>query len=391
MQPQFSRRVNDVMESYIMQLVEVANRPGMISFATGLPDNNLFDADELIKATNEALSKDRAAGTLQYGLAEGLPELREKIAARCQKELGFKATAEDVFMTNGSQECFDHMGKMFLNPGDKMVVENPGYLGALQSYSVYAPEFIGVDMVDGNPDSQELEDAMSQKPKLFYSIPNFQNPSGMSYTNDSRKLVAELAESSDCVVIEDDAYGELGYSGRPGISIKSRATDNTVLTGSFSKIISPGMRVGWMVVPEWMRKQTLTSIEAGSLLPGQFSQSIINRFLENVDYDQYLDKLRAEYNRKKNIFIDLMEDELPEYMRWNNPEGGMFVWLRSPDGTDAKKIFENALENNLVVMPGKPFHIRGGNNTIRLNFATPDEESMKNGMKILGKVCRDIF
>jgi 2-aminoadipate transaminase len=389
MRPGFSRRADDVMQSYIMQLVAVANRPGMISFATGLPDNRLFDLEGLKRAADDVLSGGHSADALQYGLTDGLPSLREKIAARCKRELGVDATADDVFITNGSQECFDHLGKLFLDVGDRMIVENPGYLGALQSFSVYAPEFVGVDMDETGPDASQFEAAMATKPKMFYSIPCFQNPSGMSYSEDARKMVAESIAGSGCLLIEDDAYGELGYSGRPGRSMKSIAPEDTVLTGSFSKVISPGMRVGWMVVPEWMRDAVRTSVEAGALLPGQFCQSIIDRFLDTVDYDAYLDGLRAEYRRKKDVFLDLMEDELPDTMRWNDPAGGMFVWLRSPDGTDATRVYEEALRRNLVVMPGKPFHRRGGDNTIRLNFATPDDEAMKTGMAILGKACRE--
>lgn len=173
--------------------------------------------------------------------------------------------------------------------------------------------------------------------------------------------------------------------------MKSMAPDSTVLTGSFSKTISPGMRVGWMVVPEWMRDAASKSLESSSLQSNTFCQRVIERFMENTDYDRFLEGLRRGYLRKKRIFLDAMEDNLPPTMRWNDPDGGMFVWLRSPDGTDAMRLFERLLEERLVVMPGYPFHVRGGENTIRLNFATPSEEDIQDGMRVLGRVCRELY
>ncbi|MDY0293822.1 MAG: PLP-dependent aminotransferase family protein [Candidatus Methanomethylophilaceae archaeon] len=390
MRPRFSNRADHVMESYIMQLISVANRPGMISFATGLPDRRLFDTEGIRRAAEDVLGGPESRDSLQYGTTEGLPSLREKIASRCRKELAVDAQAEDVFITNGSQECFDHMGKLFLDPGDAVAVENPGYLGALQSLSVYAPRFEGVDIHESGPDISMLEAALGRQPKLYYAVPNFQNPSGMSYPPESRIAVAEALEGSGCLLIEDDAYGELGFRGRPGKSIKSLAPEDTVLTGSFSKIISPGLRVGWMVVPDWLKDRVRTSIEATCLHSGSFSQRVIDAFLERNDLDAYLRPIRSEYGRKKRLFLDMMEEELPDTLEWNNPEGGMFVWLRTPEGTDAMRLYEAAMARRLVVMPGRPFHVRGGGNTLRLNFATPDDDDIITGMRALRDAYRDI-
>lgn len=378
------------MESFIMGLVDVAARPGMIAFATGLPDNSLFDTEGLIRATEDILRED-PAGPLQYDSASGYIPLRERIASRCRETLGIDVTYENVLMTNGSQECFDQLGKIFIDPGDPMVIENPGYLGAMQSFSSYSPEFIGVDIDQDGPDLCQLESALGKGPKLFYSIPNHQNPSGASYSADTRRAVSDMISDSSCLLIEDDAYGELGYNGRVGRAMKSMIPDNCVMTGSFSKTISPGMRVGWMVVPDWMRKEAARSIEASSLQSNTFCQKVICRFLEDNDYDRYLWTLRKGYAAKKKVFLDALEDNVPDVMEWNDPDGGMFVWLRSPEGTDAMKLFELLLEMKLVVMPGHPFHVRGGENTIRLNFATPSEEQIADGTKILGRACRQLY
>ncbi len=386
----FSKLSSGTMDSFIMGLVEVAARPGMISFATGLPDNSLFDVDGLAKASCDVL-RDMGGGALQYDTAAGYIPLRERIAARCSKELGFKASWEDVILTNGSQECFDLIARMFLEPGDRMAVENPGYLGAIQSFSAYGPEFTGIDMGPEGADAGQLREAISGGAKLFYSIPNHQNPSGNSYSDAVRRDVAAAVEGSGCLLIEDDAYGELGYRGRAGKTMKSMAPEDTVLTGSFSKTISPGMRIGWMVVPEWMRAQAGKSLEAMSLQSGSFCQKVVDRFLQEHDYDAYLWELRKAYLAKKEFFLDAMEDCLPDSMEWNDPQGGMFVWLKSPEGTEAMRIFDAALERKLVVMPGKPFHVRGGGNTLRLNFATPSEDQIREGMKALGAACRVIL
>lgn len=387
--PEFSRQSKSTMDSFIMGLVEVAARPGMISFATGLPDNSLFDVDGLRRAVDNVLDCDGGC-TLQYDSPTGYVPLREWIADRCRTVFGFETKASNVIMTNGSQECFDQLGRLFLNPGDPMVVENPGYLGALQSFSSYAPEFIPVDVAPGGVDLGQLEEALEKDPKLFYSIPNHQNPSGNSYSDSTRRAVASMIRDSGCLMIEDDAYGELGFNGRVGPAMKSMSPDDVVLTGSFSKIISPGMRVGWMVVPDWMVPMASKSVEAASLQSGTFSQRVVHRYLLDNDYDAYLVTLRKAYEEKKRFFLGVMEEMLPDTVTWNDPDGGMFVWLKAPEGYDSMKIFQGCLDNGLVVMPGGPFHMRGGGNAIRLNFATPTREQIVAGMGILADVCRRI-
>ncbi len=390
MRPGFSKAAGSTLESFIMGLVDVAARPGMISFATGLPDNDLFDVEGLKRAADEVLTED-PCGALQYDSSAGYIPLRKRIAERCRRVYGFDATYEDVFMTSGSQVCFDLVSRMMLDPGDAMVVENPGYLGAIQSFSAYSPRFIGADIGPQGVDTCQLASAVSDGAKLFYSIPDHQNPSGYSYSESTRREVADIISGSGCLLLEDDAYGELGYAGRVGRTIKSMAVEDTVMTGSFSKTISPGMRVGWMIVPEWMREQTSRSLEACCLQSATFCQRIIDRFMQDRDYDAYLDGLRRGYAAKKRVFLDAMEDNLPDTVRWNDPDGGMFIWLRTPDGTDATRLFERLIEEGLVVMPGRPFHVRGGENTVRLNFATPSEEGIREGMRILGRVCRELY
>ena len=390
MEHRFSRSAESTMDSFIMSLVDVAAKPGMIAFATGLPDNSLFDIPAMRKAIDDVMAEE-PYGALQYDTATGYIPLRKRIAERCRRELGFDTSWENVLMTSGSQVCFDLMGKMFLEHGDVMAVENPGYLGAIQSYSAYSPDFRGIDIGPGGVDLDQLSKAVSDGARLFYSIPNHQNPSGASYSEDVRKGVAEIVGDSGCMLIEDDAYGELGYNGRVGRTMKSMIPEDTVLTGSFSKTISPGMRVGWMVVPDWMVAKAGRSLEACCLQSNTFCQRVIDRFLQDNDYDAYLRGLRRGYARKKKVFLDAMEDNLPDTVSWNDPDGGMFVWLRTPEGTDAMRLYERLLEGKLVVMPGRPFHVRGGANTIRLNFATPTDEQIAAGMKVLGDTCRELY
>ena len=390
MEHRFSRSAESTMDSFIMSLVDVAAKPGMIAFATGLPDNSLFDIPAMRKAIDDVMAEE-PYGALQYDTATGYIPLRKRIAERCRRELGFDTSWENVLMTSGSQVCFDLMGKMFLEHGDVMAVENPGYLGAIQSYSAYSPDFRGIDIGPGGVDLDQLSKAVSDGARLFYSIPNHQNPSGASYSEDVRKGVAEIVGDSGCMLIEDDAYGELGYNGRVGRTMKSMIPEDTVLTGSFSKTISPGMRVGWMVVPDWMVAKAGRSLEACCLQSNTFCQRVIDRFLQDNDYDAYLQGLRRGYAMKKMVFLDAIEDNLPDTVSWNDPDGGMFVWLRTPEGTDAMRLYERLLEGKLVVMPGKPFHVRGGANTIRLNFATPTDEQIAAGMKVLGDACRELY
>ena len=377
------------MESYIMKLISVANEPGMISFATGLPDRRLFDVKGIAEATKEVLCED-PKDALQYGITEGLPALRKKIADRCKKELGFSTSVDNIFITNGSQECFDHLGKLFIDPDDEMMIENPGYLGALQSFSVYSPKFLGIDVNENGPDMSQVRSALKKDPKLYYAVPNHQNPSGISYSDDARMEIAELLKGNECLMIEDDAYGELGFKGRVRKTIRSM-NDGIVMTGSYSKIISPGMRVGWMIVPDELVSPVRKSLEASCLHANTFSQAIMNRFLEKNDLSTYLKPVRAEYGRKCKLFLDLLNDNFQDGPSWNEPDGGMFIWFRTPKGTDASKLFEAALKQKVVIMPGKPFHVKGGETTIRLNYATASDEEMKEGMKRLRNAYRSVF
>jgi 2-aminoadipate transaminase len=385
----FSRRTDDIIDSFIMKLISVSKEEGMISFATGLPDGRLFDIEGIAKAAANVL-RDTPKEALQYNELKGIVPLREKIAARCRKEMNFDVSHENILITNGSQECFDLVGKLFIDSGDGMVVDDPGYLGALQSFSLYGPKFIGVPMNEDGPDTSKLADALKQRPKLYYSIPNHQNPSGFSYSPEKRKEVAEMISSSDCIMVEDDAYGELGYDGRIGPPVRSMA-DNVILTGSYSKIISPGMRIGWLIVPDEMIEMTMKCIESSSLHANSFSQCVMDRFLGDLDFDKYIEKLRKEYKRKRDLMLDLLNDHLPSELRWNRPSGGMFIWLRTREGTDAMRLFDAALKNKLVVMPGRPFHVNGGVNTIRLNFATAGDEDIKEGVKRLAKAYDGLF
>ena len=293
----YSKRTDDIIESFIMKLISVSKEEGMISFATGLPDGRLFDTEGIAKAAADVL-RENPKEALQYSTLKGIPALRSKIAARCKKEMNFDVSVENIFITNGSQECFDLIGKIFIDKGDGMVVDDPGYLGALQSFSLYGPDLIGVPMNEDGPDSVRLSEALKRSPKLYYSIPNHQNPSGFSYSRDKRKEVAEMISSSECVMVEDDAYGELGYEGRIGPPVRSMA-DNVILTGSFSKIISPGMRIGWMIVPDEMVDMTMKCVESSSLHANSFSQNVMDRFLDDLNIDTYLGGLRKEYKRKK--------------------------------------------------------------------------------------------
>ncbi len=384
----FSKMSDNLKDSCIMELISVASEPGMVSFATGLPDMELFDPTGIAEAAADVLGSDVARASLQYGDALGHMPLREKISERLRREAGLSVEPERIVLTNGSQECFDLLGKLFLDRGDGLAVENPGYLGALQSFSAYGPEFHGVDVGEGGPSLDGLRDALSKRPRMFYCIPNHQNPTGYSYGDDARSAVADLLDGTGTLLVEDDAYGELGHRGRVGKAISSMA-ENAVFTGSFSKMVSPGMRVGWMALPDWILPKASAMLEASCLQAGSFSQWVIDRFLEIRDYDAHLDRQREAYLGKKNRFLELLSENMPPGVEWNDPSGGMFVWMRLPRGVDADALRRAALSRKLVLMPGKPFHVRGGGNTIRLNYATATPSETVIGMEALGAAARE--
>jgi 2-aminoadipate transaminase len=300
---------------------------------------------------------------------------------------------DEILITNGSQQCLDLAGKVFIDTGDHIAIERPGYLGAIQAFSLYEPVFHPVNLNESGLDPVMLREVLGSAPvKLFYGIPNSQNPSGISYTDDCRRELAEVFLKAGTIFIEDDAYGELNFFGKVRSSMREYLPDRTIITGSFSKILAPGMRLGWMVAPADIMEQLVIAKQASDLHSNYLSQRIAYQYLEQQNIDDHIRKICEVYKSQCDLMIDIIRDTFPESVVYTEPEGGMFIWLTLPEEISSMDAFEQSLRDGVAVLPGTPFYTDGGGgNTIRLNFSNSTEEKIKTGMERFSRVLRTLM
>jgi len=385
----FAQRMQKTPKSFIREILKVTENPDIISFAGGLPNPELIDVDGIARAAKEVFEKDGRVA-LQYSTTEGYLPLRRFIAERYKKRLGLEISPDEILITNGSQQCLDLIGKILINPGDRVAIERPGYLGAIQVFSLYEPVFVPIDLKRDGPDPEAFKAAIcKESPKLFYCIPNSQNPSGITYSPEQRQACAEILKERRTLVVEDDAYGELQFSGEAFPPFKKLLPDQTILTGSFSKIFSPGMRMGWVCAGKKIMEQLVIAKQASDLHSNYLSQRIASQYLEENDIDVHIQKIRDAYSSQRDCMIKALEKEMPAGIAWTCPEGGMFVWVTLPSGLSAMDVFSAALEKQVAVLPGIPFYVDGGGtDTLRLNFSNSSPERIREGVRRLGTVIR---
>lgn len=385
----FAHRMQKTPRSFIREILKVTEHPGIISFAGGLPSPDLIDVDGIARAAAEVLRTDGKTA-LQYSTTEGYLPLRQFIADRYKKRLGLDVAPDEILITNGSQQSLDLIGKILIDPGDRVAIERPGYLGAIQVFSLYEPVFVPVDLTDDGPDLAQFRSAVTgEKTRMFYGIPASQNPSGITYSAGRRKELADILAGTGTYVVEDDAYGELQFSGVSLPPIAKYLPDQAILTGSFSKIFSPGMRMGWVCAKKPIMDQLVIAKQASDLHSNYLCQRIAAQYLATADIDAHIRKIRAEYSMRRDAMIAALEAEMPDGVSWTKPAGGMFVWVTLPAGCDSMKIFEAALKEELAVLPGLPFYVDGGgNNTLRLNFSNASCERITEGIRRLGNVVK---
>jgi 2-aminoadipate transaminase len=372
--------------SFLNELFRLSADPSIISFAGGLPSTSLIDTGGIARATEAVLAED-AGAALQYTTTDGYRPLREYIAERYRTRLGIRATAEEIQIVNGSQQCLDLFAKIFLNPGDPIGMERPGYLGAIEAFTLYEP-FISPVAIDNDGLNLTAFEAVMNKEhlKFFYGIPNSQNPSGRTYSQDNRKAVAEIIQSTGTVFYEDDAFGELFFDNKPRLPIKKYLPDQTVISGSFSKIIAPGMRIGWMFAPGEILKHFNIVKQAADLHSNFFCQKILHRYLTTCDLDAHLRSITAVYRNNCRLMCNLIYDLLPD-LTHTNPEGGIFLMVSLPAGISSHRVFEEGIKKKVAVLPGHPFYIDGGgDDTIRMNFSAASEEQIVEGIHRLARV-----
>jgi len=388
----FADRISDVPRSFIREILKVALEPSVISFAGGLPNRALFPVDGLKTAMEEVMDA-QAGDVLQYADSQGYPALREYIARRYRETRGLEVPAESILITNGSQQGLDLLGKVLLNDGDPVVIEEPGYLGAIQAFSLYRPEFLPVPVSAEGMDVHTLRSVVQARhPKLIYTVPNFQNPSGISYTEQNRRDIAGAVAGTRPLLIEDDPYGDLRFSGRPKPSFKTLIPENTVLLGSFSKCVAPGLRLGWIVAPDDLLDKLVTVKQATDLHTSHFTQNIVHRFLIRNELDEHVRLISQTYGRQCQAMQESIRRHFPPEIICTEPEGGMFLWAELPRDMAALELFELAVEDKVVFVPGDPFYVDGRrSNALRLNFSCVDEQTIETGIQRLGTAVQRLM
>lgn len=382
---QFSERVSHIPKSFIREILKVTAQPNVISFAGGLPNPSSFPLEAIKQATVKVLEAD-GKNVLQYASSEGYLPLREWIASRYRKK-GLTISANEILITNGSQQGLDLIAKIFINEGDAIVMERPSYLGAIQAFSAYQPTFTSVNLKEGGVDTKALSRALANAPTLFYAIPNFQNPTGISYSTITREKVAALINASTTILVEDDPYGDINFTAADNSPIKKEVGQNGILLGSFSKVISPGMRLGWLVAHPQIIEKLLIAKQATDLHSNFLSQRIIYQYLLDNDFDSHIRLIINLYKNQKDHMITMMKKYLPEGVRYSNPHGGMFIWITLPSHMSSHNLLEIAAKENVVFVPGSVFYLdTKTNNTLRVNYSNSNFEDIEKGMKILGDI-----
>ncbi len=382
-----SRRAQALTSSAIREILKVTERPEVISFAGGLPSPATFPVERMREATEKVL-REAPQAALQYGPTEGFTPLREWIAERLSRG-GAKIAASRVLITTGSQQGLDLLGKVLIDEGSKVLVETPSYLGALQAFSLFAPQFASLPSDEHGIVTDAISPEQLAGARFLYCLPNFQNPTGRRMPLERRKALVELAAKAGVPLVEDDPYGELSYGGEALPSLLSMNPDGVIYMGSFSKVLAPGLRLGYVVAPEEVHAKMVQAKQAADLHTPSFSQRIVYEAVQDGFIDQHIPQIRTLYAAQCQRMLDALQCEFPAEVTWNRPEGGMFIWVNLPKGLDSGKLLAKAIERNVAFVPGAPFYaVDPQTHTLRLSFVTVPGEKIDTGVKILGELLK---
>ena len=381
----FSKRATAIKSSVIREILKVTGRPEVISFAGGLPSDASFPVPQL-KAAFEKVLTDAPQAALQYSTTDGYAPLREWVAAQKSVD-GASITPEQVIIVSGSQQALDLIGKVFINEGDKVLVEAPTYLGALQAFDLFFPKYVSLASDADGLDAEQITTEQAAGAKFLYALPNFQNPTGRLMTEARRQALVSKAREHNLLVIEDDPYGELWYTSAPPPSLLSRMPERVIQMGSFSKILAPGLRLGYIVAPEEIARKFEQIKQATDLHTSTITQRAVYEVVKDGFLSEHIPTIRTLYHKQAQAMLGALAKHMPAGVKWNQPAGGMFLWLELPEGMDSEEMLKKALERNIAYVPGTPFYANEPvRNTMRLAFVTVPEEKIRAGVKVLGEV-----
>jgi len=389
----FANAMEGVKPSDIREILKLTENPEIISFAGGIPDPSLFPLEEIKKVAEKVLAEE-GRRALQYNSTEGYLPLRNKITL-LMKARGIQAGPDNVLITSGSQQGIDFSGKIFLNEGDGVVCESPTYSGAVNAFVSYRPKFIEITTDDQGMNMDELENALQTKKniKMIYVVPDFQNPTGRTWSIERRKKLVELANQYDIPIIEDDPYAVLRFQGKIPPAIKSfDSQERVIYLGTFSKTLCPGLRIGWVAADgEVFRKYVLVK-QAADIHSNSVAQREIDGYLDQYNLDEQVAKINSVYKKRRDVMSSSIRKYFPKDCICTYPEGGMFIWAELPPAINTRKILEEALKVKVAFIPGGGFFPNGGReNSLRLNYSNMPEEKIEEGIKRLGSVLTSIL
>lgn len=388
MEVKFSERTNLVKASETREILKVTEKPEFISFAGGLPAPELFPVEALKVVCNAVLNEEGAV-SLQYSTTDGYIPLREAICRR-MRDIGINSTIEDVLITSGSQQAIDLTGRLFINEGDTIICESPTYLAAINAFKSYKPKFVEVDMDDDGMVMETLEKKLREHPnvKFIYTIPDFQNPTGRTLKLERRKRMVEVASKYDVLIVEDNPYGYIRFTGEAIPPVKHFDTEGRVIyISTFSKIFAPGLRLGWICADESFIEKYIAFKQTADLHTDNFAQRITAKYLETYNIEEHINKIKEVYNERCTAMLSSIKQFFPKNIKYSAPEGGLFIWIELPESVDSGELLAKCLKNKVAFVPGASFFPnRTKNNALRLNYSNMPKEKIMEGIKIMGEV-----
>jgi 2-aminoadipate transaminase len=395
----FALRTDSIGSSAIRELLKLTSLPDVISFAGGLPAPDLFPI-ERFKEAAEVVLTEMGERALQYGTTEGYQPLREMIAGNASK-YGIQISADNVLITTGSQQALDLLGRIFINRGDRVLVESPTYLGALQAWNAYGVKYVTIPFDEDGMQTELLESRLRTGLKFIYVLPNFQNPTGVTLSRERRMQLVEMANAYGVPIVEDDPYGQLRYEGEhiPPVVVlddEIRAKEvpiyggNVIYTSTFSKILAPGLRLAWVVAPTEVIKKLVQAKQGCDLNTSTFNQYLAYEVANGPWMKTHIQRIRETYKERRDVMLNALGEYMPEGVNWTHPKGGLFLWATTPEGLDTQTIFKTAVEQKVAFVPGNSFHpLGGGQNTMRLNFSCMKPDLIDEGIKRLAEVIKN--